>query len=344
MNESLAILIAEESEECRGEIVRSLGVLACQKTIDCADSVSAALEMLRARAYDLAIAGLHFGNDRQGRSGFTLLVEIDRAHPQTRAILVTAWDNSENRLIGERYGARAIVSKAGLEDRLGPIVEGIVRPTGEEQPNYSNLGQGVLDRVAEMPVDAQVGFIVDLLEKFQPPLPSSSDRTQDGELSLTAIARRPEDAQLLIATTERFVEACQWINANLPPEIDGYIRARKTIFKAANAQFEDRLCPAKLQESVGVVVKARQALDPLSPAAVAKLVFPVRAIYPKTAMRVDIGQEAVGLDVGAGSERTLWLDLIAATDIAVLERLGPVRLGTLTHVDDLRFGLKLEVL
>jgi len=285
---------------------------------------------------------LHFGNDRQGRSGFTLLAEIDRAHPQTRAILVTAWDNLENRLIGERYGARAIVSKVGLDDRLGPIVAGILRPTGAEKPNYSTLGQGVLAQVAEMPIDAQVAFIVDLLEKFQLPSPSSSDRVRDVELSLTSIARRPEDAQLLIVKIERFAEACQWINANLPPEVDGYIRARKTIFDPVKAQFEGRLCPSKLQECIAAVIKARQALD--TPGGVTELTFSPQAIYPKTAMGIDIDRNAIGLNVGAGSDRMLWLDLAPETDTTVLERFGAVRLGELTHIDGLRFGLKLQFL
>ena len=345
MNESLAILIAEESEEYQGRIVRSLASLDCPKTIDCADSVASALEMLEARAYDLAISGLHFSNDREGRSGFTVLREVDRAHPQTRAILVTAWDNEENRLIGERYGARAIVSKANIENRLGPIVEGVVRPTGEERPNYGTLGRAVLDRVAEMPVDAQVAFVVDLLEKFQQPLSSeSSPKARGGELSLALVARQPEDAQALIALSERFAEACYWINANLPPTIDGHIRARKQILDPVKDRFGRYLGSTHLQECIGAAIAARQMLGNPTPEAVADLAFPRQVIYPKTAMEANTVQKAIGLRVGTDPDRKLWLDLATETSMVALERFSSVHLGELIHRDRLQFDLRLKFL
>lgn len=347
MNEPLAILIAEESEEYREKIAQSLGVLTGPKTIDRADSVSAALAMLRSRPYDLVISGLHFGDERQGQSGFTVLRAVDRAHPQTRAILVTAWDNEENRLIGERYGARAIVSKVNLENRLGAIVAGVLRPTGEERPNYGTVGQGVLDLVAEMPIDTQVAFVVDLLEKFQLPLQggrSSEKQAPDGELSLPLVARRAEDAQQLIAVTERFAEACHWINANLSPEVSGHIRARKEILAAVRARFGDRLGLPHLQECIGAVVKARQDLGDRSPDAISELAFAPQAIYPKAAMGIDTAQQTIGLRAGTDSDRKLWLDLASSKSAAGLERFGAAHLGELTHNGELEFGLKLKFL
>ena len=99
------ILVADDEESIRWVLSKALSKKGLQ--VDLADSGSAAQELLRSNAYDLAILDIKM----PGITGLELLRNIRETSPQTLVVIMTAESSMENAVEAMKSGAYDYVTK-----------------------------------------------------------------------------------------------------------------------------------------------------------------------------------------------------------------------------------------
>lgn len=104
----------------------------CGFVIECAENLETALAKLAAQSFSLVIADLRLTGSG-GNEGLTVLAEIRRAHPGTRAILLTAYRTLDIEREARALSVDAVIAKPIALPELAQIVYSLVMK-GSEGP------------------------------------------------------------------------------------------------------------------------------------------------------------------------------------------------------------------
>lgn len=109
-------------------VTTSLQLLLKQHGFDAveANSPERALELLRARSFELVLQDMNFSLETSGEEGLRLLDEIRRVAPDTSIILMTAWGSISLAVEGIRRGAADFVTKPWTNAQLVRSIETIL--------------------------------------------------------------------------------------------------------------------------------------------------------------------------------------------------------------------------
>jgi DNA-binding NtrC family response regulator len=91
MTNAKRVLIAEDDEDISWGISRSLGMIRPDLVVRCVNDGEAALRLLEDESFDLVISDVQM----PGCDGLRLTLEIDKSHPGTKVILITAFGSEE---------------------------------------------------------------------------------------------------------------------------------------------------------------------------------------------------------------------------------------------------------